>query len=118
VILTLWVTLSTAGLVAFVLGHLLGFHGVASIGAVMVIIVGGEVILNDIQVKTGEQIDREYTTVGNDTVENATTVNNTYQQHSWTKTFATENAIGLGIFQILIGVLLFYQQMLAIGEGE
>lgn len=117
-LLTLWVALSSLAFGSFILGHLLGFHEVASIGAVMVIIVGADVILNDIQVKTGEEIEREYTDVNGETVENATTVNATYRTHSWTEANLGTNAIGLGLFQILIGVFLFYQQMLAMGEGE
>lgn len=114
----LWVALSGLAFGSFILGHLLGFPGVASIGAVLVMIVGADVVLNDVQVKTGEQIERDYATVNNTTVENSTTVNATYRTHSWTEQNLGTNAIGLGIFQILIGVLLFYQQMLAIGEGQ
>jgi hypothetical protein len=118
VILTLWVALSTAGLVTFVLGHLLNFHGVAAIGAVVVMLVGGEVILGDLQIKDGERIERNYTEVNGTAVATEETVNNTYAQHSWTERFASDNAIGLGIMQLLVGVLLFYQQMQAIGEGQ
>lgn len=105
-----------ASLAAFILGHLLGFPGVASIGAIMLVLVGGDVLLNDIQVKTGENIDRDYSTVGNEPVENQTTVNNTYDTHAWTDTFASNNAISLGVFQALIGVLLFYNQWESMAE--
>ena len=47
-----------------------------------------------------------------------TTEELSYTNHSWTEEFASENAVGIGVFQLLIGVLLFYQQMLAIGEGQ
>lgn len=117
-LLMLYAVLTTLAFGSFILGHLLGFHGVASIGAVMVMIVGADVVLNDVQMKTGEQIDREYTTVNNTTVENSTTVNATFRTHSWTEQSLGTNALGLGIFQMLLGVLLFYQQMLAIGEGQ
>lgn len=124
-LLTLWAALTTLAFGSFILGHLLGFHGVASVGAVMLIIVGGDVILNDVQVKTGEQVTNEHklfneTQSESDTtvVQNSTTVNYTYETHSWTEENLGRNAIDLGLFQILIGLLLFYQQMLAIGEGQ
>lgn len=116
-LLTLWAVLTTTGFATFVLGHLLGFHGVASIGAVLTMLTGLNVVADGLQLKDGEQITREYTTVGNETVENQTTVTNSYQNHSWTQTFASENAIGLGVFELLIGVLLFYQEMEAIADG-
>lgn len=116
-LLTLWVVLSTAGLVTFLLGHLLGFHGVASIGAVMVMLSGLNVVADGLQLKDGERVERSFTTIDNETVENETLVTNNYQSHSWTEEFAHENAVGLGVFQLLIGVLLFYQQMEAIADG-
>lgn len=115
-LLILWAAMSTAGLATFVLGHLLGFHGVASIGAVLVMLTGAQVLADDIQVKTGQDITRSYTTVGNQPVENRTVVNSTYADHSWTEQFASQNAIGIGLFELLVGVLLFYNQFVAMGE--
>jgi hypothetical protein len=116
-LLILWAAMSTAGFAVWITGHLLGFHGVASIGAVWLMLVGGQVLLDDIQVKTGERIERDYTTIDNSTVENETVVNDTYATQSWTETFASQNAVGIGVFQLLIGVLLFYNQFVAMGEG-
>lgn len=118
-ILTLWVALSTAGLVTFVLGHVFGFHGIAAIGAVMVILVGGEIGLTGMEIKDGHTINRTHTTVQSDKVVlDNSTQKDTYTKHSWTRIFSSDHALGLGILQMLIGVLLFYQQMLAIGEGQ
>lgn len=117
-LLTLWVVLSTAGLVAFLLGHLLGFHGVATIGAVMVMLAGADVVLGGIEVADGETIERNYSNVSGEVVAVNETVTDTYSNYSWTERFASDYAVGIGVFQLLIGVLLFYQQMLAIGEGQ
>lgn len=43
-LLILWVVLSTTGLAAFLLGHLLNFHGVAGIGAIIIMIAGAGVL--------------------------------------------------------------------------
>lgn len=117
-LLILWTVLSAAGLVTFIVGHLLGFHGVASIGAVWLMIVGGQVLLDDIQVKSGEDIERQFTEIGDNAtvVENRTIVNDTYTNQSWTEAFATDNAVSIGLFEILIGVLLFWNQFVAMGE--
>lgn len=106
----LWVAFSLFAFGTFLMGYLLGFPGIASIGAVLVMLTGGQVILEDIQVADGQQIERNYTTVDNTTVENQTTINSTYQNHSWTQTFTSDNAIGIGVFQVLIGVLLFFNE--------
>jgi len=111
VLLGLWTVLSTAGLVTFVVGHLLGMHAVASIGAVMTMLTGLNVAVEGLEMKDGEQIEREFTTVNNQTVANSTAVNDTYRTHSWTEEFAHENAVGLGVFQLLIGLAFFYRQM-------
>lgn len=117
-LLTLWAALTTLAFGSFILGHALGFHEIAVIGAALVMIVGADVVLHDVQVQTGEEIDRQYADVNNTTVETTTTVNATYRTHSWTEENLGTNAVGLGIFQLLIGVFLFYEQMLVIGEDE
>lgn len=106
----LWAGFSLFAFGTFLMGYLLNFPGIASIGAVLVMLTGAQVILEDIQIADGEQIERNYTTVDNQTVENRAVVNSTYQNHSWTQTFSHENAIGIGVFQLLIGVLLFLNQ--------
>lgn len=114
----MWAALTTLAFGSFILGHVLGFHEIAVIGATLVMIVGADVVANDVQVKTGEQIDRQYSDVNNTTVETTTTVNATYRTHSWTEENLGTNAIGLGIFQLLIGLFLFYEQMLVMDEGQ
>lgn len=110
-LLTLWIVLTIFGFAVFVLGHLLGFPGIAAIGAVLVMLTGAQVVAEDIQLPSGEVTERSYTEIGNETVENRTVVNSSYETHSWTQAFASDHAIGIGVFQLLIGVLLFFNEL-------
>lgn len=56
-LLILWVALSLTGLVAFILGHLLDFHGVAGLGAIVIMLAGAGVLVDGgIQVADGKEV--------------------------------------------------------------
>lgn len=78
-LLVTFVALTSFGFGTWLLGHYFGYSGVASIGAVILIGVGGAVALTDLQVKTGETVDYDHTVVDNQTVVTNQTVVNTYE---------------------------------------
>jgi hypothetical protein len=79
-LLTSFVALTSLGFVLWAAGHFSEYTGVAAIGAVLVIAVGGGVVLTDLHVKTGETVDRSYTTVNNSTVVDTVSRSNVYER--------------------------------------
>lgn len=74
-----FVTLTTFGFATWLLGHYFEYTGIASIGAVLIIAVGGAVALTDLRVQTGETVENEYEVVENETVIANQTVSHTYE---------------------------------------
>lgn len=54
-ILTTAAFLSAIGFIAFVLGHVYGYQGIATIGAVLIVGVGTAVMVGGLDVESGEQ---------------------------------------------------------------
>jgi hypothetical protein len=111
VLLVPFVALSTLGFAVFVLGNILDYTGVAAVGAVVVIAVGGAVALTDLETATGETVEREYTTVNNETVVASTTSTTTYQTVAPLREFGDAGPLSLGALQMLVGGLLFARRL-------
>lgn len=107
-LLITFVVLSTFGFGTWLTGHFFGYTAIAAIGAVLVISVGGAVVLTNLEVKTGEQIDRSYTEINNSTVETQTNVSYEYSRDAVTREFGDSAAqVSLGGLWMLLGALLF-----------
>ena len=101
--------LTGLGFGAWLLGHYFGFTGIAAIGAVVVIGVGGAVVLSGLLVQTGEVVERDYTTINNSTVETNTTVSFSYEQHALAQQLG--GSVNLGGLQMIAGGLLLIQHL-------
>lgn len=117
-----YVVLSAVGFSFFALGTVFEYYGVASIGAVLIIAVGGAVAINGLEVAVGEDVDREFETVElveNDTSTNTTTVRNETVVTNVTRTTEYESVgiftqfdndattLGLGALHLLLGGVMF-----------
>lgn len=114
-LLTSFVLLGAFGTGMWLIGHHFEFHGVAAIGATIIILTGGAAAISDVAVQSGEDIERDYTTVANQPVENHTSI--AYD----TDPVATSNSIGsaesylLGALTMIAGGLLLSQDLNQIG---
>ena len=111
-LLTSFVVLTALGFGAWLLGHYFEYTGVAAVGAVLIIAVGGAVVFTSLEVRAGETIERNYTTVGNEPVENATTVTETYQTVKISEQFGGPiNNFSVGAMIMLLGGLLLTRHL-------
>lgn len=102
-----FVTLSTLGFATWLLGHYFQYTGIASIGAVLLIAIGGGVAMTDLQVKTGETVDKEYDTVNNETVVVNQTTTNEYETLTVLNQFGgVGGPLSLGGLLMILGGLL------------
>jgi len=111
VLLIPFVALSTLGFGLFLLGSMLDYTGVAAVGAVLVIAVGGAVALTDLETATGETVEREYTTVNSETVVASTTSTTTYETVAPLREFGDAGPLSLGGLQMLVGGLLLTRRL-------
>lgn len=112
VLLTTFVVLNALGFGIWILGHYFEYTGIAAIGAVFVIAVGGAVALTSLEVRSGETIDREYTSVGNEPVENQTTVTKTAETVKISERFGGPlNHFSIGALLMLVGGLLMTHRL-------
>ena len=72
--LTSFLALTALGLALFLIGHFFEYTGVATIGAIMLIAVGGTVASTQLVVQDGQQVEKSFTVVDNETVNNQTEV--------------------------------------------
>jgi len=102
-----YLVLTTLGGAAFLLGATLGYEGIASIGAVIVIITGGAVVLSDLETQTGQTIERDFETIDNETVAVNETVSYQYETIAVLQEFGgTTGYFGFGALQMLAGAVL------------
>lgn len=103
-----FVVLTLLGMGLWVLGASNDYTGIATIGAVLVIGVGGAVTLTDLQTETGERIERDYQTINNSTVAVNETVTPTYDTVALVEEFGgSAGHLGLGGLMMIVGALLF-----------
>lgn len=100
--------LSALGLGAWVIGHYHSYFGIAVIGAVLVVGVGAGVMLGGLEVHTAtaETIDRNATTVINDTTTDTTenlTATATAQRTQQYQSVNTQTTFPLGVLITLLG---------------
>lgn len=114
-LLTTFVLLNAFGLILWLLGHYFSFHGVASIGAILVIMVGGAAAISDVTVQSGEQIERQFDTVDNQTVNNESTISYTETPVAVTTTIGAVESYMLGALTMIAGALLLVQNLNEVG---
>jgi len=112
----------------WILGHLLYmsersgvFIAIASIGAIVIMVTGGMVALDDVEQQTGQTIEKDFeeaanVSTANDTeivyVNNETQVRYTYDRISLTDRFgAAFGQLGLGGLQMIVGALLMIRDL-------
>jgi len=100
-LLTVFAMLAGLGLAVWLLGYFQEMPGVAAIGAIIVIGAGATVVLGGLEVEAGQEIAKQYATINNTTVNNATTVETQYRQVS------TPQQLQLGGLVTVVGGLLF-----------
>lgn len=111
-LLTTFVVMSSVGFATWLLGHYFQYTGIASIGAVLLIAVGGAVALTDLQVKTGETVERNYGTVDNETVVVNQTTTNQYETLTILDQFGgVSGPLSLGGLLMILGGLLMTQHL-------
>lgn len=107
-LLTSFIVLTALGAGAWLLGHIFEYTGIAAIGAIILIAVGGAVVFTSLEVKSGETIERSYESVGNEPVETNTSVSNDYDRVEISTQFGggvSHFSIG-GLVMILGGLLM------------
>lgn len=121
-----YVVLSAVGFSFFALGTVFQYYGVASIGAVLLIAVGGAVAIGGLEVAVGEDVDRDYETVeviendtstSNKTISNETVVTNVSRTTEYREVAILEQfdsattTLGLGALHLLLGGIMFSRQL-------
>lgn len=115
-LLTTYLLLSAAGLALWGVGHLFEYHGVASVGAVIIIMVGGVATMGVVTVPSGETVDRNYDTVNNSTVVVNETVTEQREPVQITGQYSgVISSLGLGGFTMIAGALLLAQDLSQVG---
>lgn len=102
-----FVLLTGVGFVAWLTGHFFEYAGIAAIGAILIIAVGGGVALTDLDRRVAENEVREYTTVNNETVVNQTTTTYETEPVTISEEFGGESGpLAFGGLVMVIGGLL------------
>jgi len=109
--LVTFVALLSFGFGTWILGHYFGYHGIASIGAVLIIAVGGAVALTDLRVKTGESVQNEYTVVDNETVVSNQSIQYEYTTVSVSSELGGTGPLSIGGLVMIIGGALMTQHL-------
>lgn len=115
-LLTTFLALNAFGAGLWLLGHIFGYHGISSIGAVIILMVGGAAAVTSVEVQTGETIERQFTTVDNDTVENNTTVSYETQPVAVTESLGSVQSYLLGALTMIAAALLLVQDLNRVGD--
>jgi len=103
-----WATLSAAAAGAFLFGVASNYTGIASIGAVLMLAVGGAVVLTDLETQTGQTVERDFDTIDNTTVAVNETVQYQYDTVAVLREFGgTAGVFGFGALQMLAGLAMF-----------
>jgi len=111
VLLLPFVALSLLGFGIWLLGSFFDYTGIAAIGAVMIIALGGAVVLTDLVVKTGETVEKNYTDVNGTTVVANETRTFQYEPVSLITEFGETGQLSLGGLQMLVGGLLMSRKL-------
>jgi hypothetical protein len=111
VLLLPFLALSGLGFGLFTMGHFLEFTGVAAVGAVLIIALGGGVALSDLEHKTGEVVTKTYTNSNGSEVVDTVERTNRYDTIRPIRRFGASGQLGLGAMQMLVGGLLFSRRL-------
>jgi len=106
------VVVLAVGFGGWLTGHLLGYTGVASVGAVVIIAAGGAVALTDVEVRTGETVDLAYQEVNNETVVASENRNYQYETTALSETVGGDaGPLSFGAVLMILGGLLMTQHL-------
>lgn len=109
--------LSVFSVGVWLLGAYFEYAGIAAIGATLLIATGGAVTLTDLEVQTGQTVEKSYTTLDNNTtVVNETETTPQYDTISIIDRFGgSAGHLGFGGLVMVIGGLLFAHTMNEVG---
>jgi len=115
-LLTTFVLLSAFGAGLWLIGHYFEYHGVATIGAVILIAVGGAASVTDVTVKDGEVIERDFQEFNEsdgttNPVNNATRITETRRAVSVSESLGSVESYLLGALTMVAGALLLVQNL-------
>lgn len=110
-ILTMYLALTGVGVGFWIIGHFMNFTGLAAIGAVLVLAVGGTVVATGLFVQSGEHVERTYTNKSGTIVVNQTETTREYRENSLTREFGDAGPLSFGGLQMLAGGLLLTQHL-------
>lgn len=111
-LLTSYFALNALAFGWWLLGHYFGYTGVAAIGGVLIIALGGAVVTGSLEVQTGEKIERSYTNVGTEFKATNETHTNQYSEVAVSREFGgTAGQLSIGGLQMLIGGLLIIHRL-------
>lgn len=105
--------LLAVGFATWILGEIFSYRGIGTIGASIVLIVGGAIVLTGLEVKTGSVKTVDYTTVNNSTVANQTTIHTQYTPTAVGEIFGVGilGSLGIGGLLMLLGATLLSQTL-------
>lgn len=111
-LLTTFAVLFALGVGLWVLGTTFEYTGIAAIGAVLVIAVGGTVVLTDLTVRAGSTVEKSHTVIDNETVVSNVTRSPTTERVSLLTSFGgPAGQISLGGLLMTVGGLLLIQSL-------
>lgn len=111
VLLLPFAVLSVLGFGIWLLGSFFEYTGIAAIGAVIIIALGGAVVLTDLSVRTGVTVEKNHTVVDGETVVANETRTFEYQPVGIISEFGETGQLSLGGLQMLVGGLLMSRKL-------
>lgn len=101
------------GFLAWLIGELLDYSGIATIGGVLILIAGSAVVLTGIQVHSGMTKTTQYTTVNNTVVANSSTTHFMYETRSVGSVFGIGilGSLGIGGLIMLLAATMLGQTL-------
>lgn len=106
-----FVVFTAMGFGTWLLGHFYGYHGIAAIGAVLVIALGGAVALTDLRVRTGETVVNQYETQGNELVLNESTTSYEFETVAISEELSGVGSFSVGGLTMIVGGLLLTRHL-------
>lgn len=107
-LLTIFLALNAVGIVAWILGTVFQFQGMAAIGGVIIVGAGVMVVGTGLEYRSGQQLDHDYTlndSTGEPEVRDNTTVVYNYQEASLPSQYS------VGFLVVLFGSLGLFRAL-------
>lgn len=113
-ILTTYLALTGVGVSFWLIGHFFRMTGVAAIGAILVLAIGGAVVATGLFVPSGQSVETTYDNESGTLVENTSNEVPQYRENALTREFGGAGPLSLGGLQMLVGGLLLTQHLRAV----